>query len=45
MVKRDWAYESDDDEGEDLGANADDDDYEEELGDDGEPAPKKDDDE
>ena len=31
MVKRDWAYESDDDEGEDLGTNADEDDYEEEL--------------
>ena len=32
MVKRDWMYESDDDEGEDLGSNAGDDDYDEVLG-------------
>ena len=31
MVKRDWMYESDDDEGEDLGSNAGDDDYDEVL--------------
>ena len=43
MVKRDWAYESDDDEGEDLGANVDDEDYEEEM-DGGEDGSKKDDD-
>ena len=45
MVKRDWAYESDDDEGEDLGTNVDEDDYEEELEGTEEGASKKDKDE
>ena len=33
MFKRDWAYESDDDFGEDLGQDAEEEDYDEELSD------------
>ena len=31
LIKRDWLYESDDDEGEDLGSDVIDEDYEDEL--------------
>ena len=31
LIKRDWQYESDDDEGEDLGSDVIDEDYEDEL--------------